>query len=143
MGKLTEKERRYLREDLRTNTGDREAITKKYGISERQYQYYLKEVGLSKDPGRAPKEKEVLSTEVKDEEVDIMSDEEEEKQPEAEQPKKEEPGEIPKADILPAVNESDLDPDKDYCGDCLENGTTTEIAKTWSACPTCGTQFDR
>lgn len=136
MSKLTEQQRRDLKQKL-TAGENPEELKKEFGIKERQMQYYLKDVGLSKSKGKPTKEHNILQEKIEeDEDVAI----------EMKEPSKtdllenhNEQNTIDRTDAktdLPIKQE--LDENKDYCAECHRQGRIVELQKNQTICSQCG-----
>ena len=128
MPKLSEKQRRELREDIDQNELTKEELMDKFGISLRQLRRYLGD--KNRTVGKPPKEVEVIEPVEELEEDEIDEDESEDQEIEMQQDFKE--SEDPMA----------LDPNKDYCSECYRQGRKTELLKGSERCVVCGVELE-
>ena len=144
MVKLTERQRRELRDDIKGNSFTRDQISARYGIAERQLQRYYKEQDLNRGMGRPVKEA-VFMQPIKENKTEVKAE------PTAEPVS--EPVTEPTGDAIASeereelkagklTGQAELDPNQDYCGDCHSRGIITQLEKGWARCPVCGAELN-
>lgn len=120
MPKLTEAQRRTIKEELLKGQKTIQDITTEYGLTKRQAQLYAKELKIENPKGRPRKEKETINFEEKE---TLTINEED--------------------TPLPSLTEqttpdTTLPEEGNFCANCYNQGKITELKDNQTICSECG-----